>query len=119
MAQQVAIDRIAESIEHSTSSLVDLASSTSRLQQLRQIVRSAAELALKLAQQCATFRFERPKGSSFDAATMEDVLQEKKGEELRGRKVQCSIFPSVLRYGDDAGQGFDRATLISKALVLV
>ena len=117
--QSAAVDRVTERIDRSTSSLVGLTPSTSRIQQLQSVVQDAAELAAKLAQQRATFQVLQAQSSTFDASTMEDVLQEQKGEALRGRKIQSSVFPSVVRYGDDAGQGYDRATMISKALVLV
>jgi hypothetical protein len=120
-SQQEGIDHVTQHIDYSVSALVSGSSENPerRLQHLRQIVQSAASLAIDLEQQRANFVFERPKSALFDSATMEDVLQEKKPEELRRHAVQSIVFPAVVRYGNNEGADYETRTVILKAAVLV
>ena len=113
------ISSLAQRIDYSTSSLVNAPASEARLQQLQNIVRSAQQLAIDLSKQQPNFVFERPQTPMFDPVVMEDVLQEKRGEDLKGKQVQSVIFPAVFRYGNSEGLGYDSRTVISKAAVLV
>ena len=93
--------------------------SDARVQHLQHIVSSAQQIAVDLAKQRADFTFERPQNSMFDGAVMEDVLQERRPEDLRGKKVQSVVFPAVFRFGNSEGAGYQTRTVISKAAVLV
>ena len=104
-----------------TSSLAGLGSSGARLNQLIQVIDAAAILALDLGKQRAVCKLimEKPGVSAFDASTMEDVLQDNKGENLQGRPIQVVVFPAVVKWGEGTGTGSDRGHVISKAQVLV
>ena len=119
-AQERAIETVTQRIDYSTSALVVASASEARLQHIRRIVQSAAGLSADLERQRATFVFERPQSSVFDANTMEDVLQERRSEDLRGHGVQSVVFPAVYRYGDNEGvEDYHKKLVISKAAVLV
>jgi hypothetical protein len=92
--------------------------SEGRQRQLTTIVQNAAELALDLSKQRMNFVLLHPSDDAFEPAVMEDVLQESRGDHLRGYQVLSVVFPAVVRYGDEHGEGFDRRNVISKALVL-
>ena len=79
---------------------------------------SAQTLALDLAKQRAEFTFERPASSMFDPSVMEDVLQEKRAEEMRGKRIQSVVFPAVWKVGGEGGFGGGKV-VICKAAVLV
>lgn len=115
------VEEISKKIDSMTSNLAGLGPSDARLKQLRQVVDSAANLALDLGKQRAVFKIimERPGVTTFDASTMEDALQDNKGENLRGRPIQIVVFPAVVKWGDDLRAGHDNGRTISKAQVLV
>ena len=117
--QSGSIQSLTQKIDYTTSSLVNAGSSDPRLSHLQKIVTSAQQLALDLAKQRVTFTFERPSSSMFDPASMEDVLQEKRGDDLRGKRIQSVVFPAVFRFGDQEGLETKGRTVISKAGVLV
>jgi hypothetical protein len=92
---------------------------------LRQVVETAARLAVDLAKQRARYevqdRFEGPV-ATFDPAIMQDVLQASRTEvaadgklvnELKGREVRLVVFPLVVRWATG------KSVVISKAKVLV
>ena len=58
-------------------------------------------------------------GKTFDAAKMEDVLQDSKSEVLHGRLIIGVIFPMVSKWGDDSGNNGGHGVTIYKAQVLV
>ena len=119
-AHSEAISSLVHRIDYSTSSLVNAPASDARLQHLWQIMSAAQQLGIDLAKQRSNFVFERPQNSSmFDPVVMEDVVQEKRAEELKGKKVQSVVFPAVFRFGNSEGQGYGERTVISKAAVLV
>ena len=114
------IQEISKKIDLMTSNLAGLGPSDGRLSHLSQVVEMAATLAMDLAKQRALFKviMDRPGSTTFDATSMEDVLQEHKGEKLQGRPIQSVVFPGVKRWGDNSGNGYDVEYTISKALVL-
>ena len=83
------------------------------------MVEAAAELALDLMRQVPLFKVEKPMDKTFDAAKMEDVLQDSKGEVLRGRLILGVTFPMVSKWEDDSGDNGGRGVTIYKAQVLV
>ena len=115
------VQEISKKIDFMTSNLAGLGPSDGRLSHLNQVVEMAAILAMDLAKQRALFKviMDRPGSTTFDATSMEDVLQDHKGEKLQGRPIQSVVFPAVKRWGDDSGNGYDTEHTISKAQVLV
>ncbi|KAL9116529.1 MAG: hypothetical protein Q9187_006945 [Circinaria calcarea] len=114
------VEEISKKIDSMTSNLAGLGPSEARLKQLRQVVDSAANLALDLGKQRALFKIimERPGIKTFDASSMEDALQDNKGENLQGRPIQIVVFPAVVKWEDDLRAGHDSGRTISKAQVL-
>lgn len=118
-SQTEAVSALAHRIDYTASTLLNAPASGNRLQGLERIVSGAQQLAIDLAQQRANFTFERPTNSMFDPAVMEDVLQVKRSEELKGRKVQSVVFPAVFKFGNNEGTNWGMRTVILKAAVLV
>ena len=116
-----AVVEVSKRIDDMTSNLAGLGYSEARLRQLSQVVEAAASLAMDLAKQRVLFRLYMTiaGATEFDAATMEDVLQDHKAEGLQGRLIRGIVFPAVKKWGDDSGNEFERAQTIFKAQVLV
>ncbi|KAI9683420.1 MAG: hypothetical protein M1829_005492 [Trizodia sp. TS-e1964] len=90
-----------------------------RLAHLAQIVDAAGALAVELAQCRAGFVMGKEvAGGLFVGQAMTDVLQD--GHNLEGRPVAAVVFPSVTRFGDQEGRGWERGgVVVLKARVLV
>ena len=116
-----AVQEISKRIDSMTSNLAGLNPSDGRLSHLTQVVEMAASLAMDLAKQRPLFKLimDRPGITAFDATSMEDVLQERRGDNLQGRPIQSVVFPAVKRWGDESGNGYDHEFTVSKAQVLV
>ena len=115
------VQEISKRIDDMTSSLAGLPGSEQRLRRLSQIVGSAAGLAIDIAKQRSLVRFAKPQGSLFDVETMEDVLQEDRGDVLRGKPVRMVVFPAVTRHGDDTNTGTNtrKGVTILKSQILL
>lgn len=111
------VQEVSKKIDYMTSSLAGLEYSEARFQHLQQIVDAAAGLAMDLAKERAVVKVEWPNSTTFDATSMEDVLQDHKGDVLQGRLIQGMVFPAVIKTpeGEGAGSGY----LIAKAQVCV
>lgn len=114
-----AVHDVCKRIESTTCSLAGLKHSDTRFRQLHQIVEAAAGLTLDLFKSRSLFVVQKPSGTTFDAGTMEDVLQEHGGETLQGKPIQGVIFPGMNKRSNDSGTDYNRAFTISKAQVLV
>ncbi|MCJ1391586.1 hypothetical protein MMC18_004450 [Xylographa bjoerkii] len=115
--QASSVQEISEKIDQMTSNLAGLDSSEARLQHLNQVVEAAATLALELEKEQAQYKVERPNSRTFDARSMEDVLQDHRGEALQGEPIQGLVFPSVIKI---QGQNqADQGLVIFKAQVIV
>ncbi|KAK6531245.1 hypothetical protein TWF281_008067 [Arthrobotrys megalospora] len=96
---------------------------------LEGIIKKAADFALVLGKQRANFQvLSEPAGCEFGYATMDDVSQQTDvitsadgttSHPLEGRPIQATIFPLLLKYGNESGEGYDQITILSKAKVLV
>ena len=117
--QSASVKEVSKRIEAVTARLAGLDHSEVRLQHLNQVVKAAAGLALDLIKEKTVFKVEKPASTTFDAASMEDVLQDSKGEALHGRSILAVIFPVVSRRGDESGGSYDSNLIIFKAQVLV
>lgn len=111
------VQEVGKRIEYMTSAIAGLEYSEARFQHLQQIVEAAAALAMDIAKERAVVKVEKPKGTTFDATSMEDVLQDHKGEVLQGRPIQGIVFPAVIKTTE--GEGTGGGYLIAKAQVLV
>ncbi|MCJ1247788.1 hypothetical protein MMC30_005003 [Trapelia coarctata] len=111
------VQEVSKKIEYMTSTLTGLDYSEARFQHLQQVVENAAGLAMDLAKERAVVKVEKPSATTFDATSMEDVLQDHKGEVLQGRPIQGVVFPAVIKAPE--GEGAGGAYLIAKAQVLV
>ncbi|MCJ1311187.1 hypothetical protein MMC25_004858 [Agyrium rufum] len=104
-----------------------------RFRSLNQIVESAAALAMDLAKQRANFKFSMERGSGvamFNAVSMRDVsgagglaggetARRKEDVGVNGRVVRCTVWPAMRKFGDGKGSGYERESVVSKALVLL
>ena len=99
-----AVETTVRKIDYISSKLAGLEFSEQRTAHLRTSIDTAANLAATIAKQPAlyTLAIERP-GVQFDGDTMEDALQETNAYVMRGRKIQGTVFPAVLKRG--AGEG--------------
>ena len=115
-----AVFEVGKKIDYMTSKLSGLEYSEARLGHLRRIVEAAANLATDLGKQTVLCRviLDKP-GTTFDAESMEDVLQDRSGDVLQGRPIQSVVFPSVKRWGDESGKNYDKCITIMRAQVLV
>ncbi|KAK6363532.1 hypothetical protein TWF730_000963 [Orbilia blumenaviensis] len=96
---------------------------------LEGVVKKAADLALALGKQRANFQvLSEPAGCEFGHATMDDVSQQTDvitsadgatTHPLEGRPIKATVFPLLLKYGNESGEGYDQITILSKAKVLV
>ncbi|KAI9703753.1 MAG: hypothetical protein M1836_007523 [Candelina mexicana] len=111
---------ITRKIDSLTSPFSEIPQDSNRTSHLHQIVQTASNLAFEVAKQRPqyTLKLERV-GSSFSAISMEDVLQDSKGEQLHGRAIKVVVFPAVIKWGDEDGENYERSTVVSKAQVLV
>ena len=116
--QSACIKKLAKEIDEYTSSMVGVSFFDQRLEHLTGIVHAASELAVELARQRMLFIFQKPESQTFIANSMIDVQQVVTSVHLEGSPIQCVVFPEVLRYGNDLGQGFEHPVLVSKAVVL-
>ena len=112
-----AVREVSKKIDYMSSGLTGLDYSEARFQHLQQIVETAAGLAMDIAKERAVIKVEKPSSTTFDATTMEDVLQDHKGEVLQGRPIQGVAFPAVIKVAEAEGTG--GGYLIAKAQVLV
>jgi len=111
------VQEVSKKIDYMTSALTGLEYSEARFQHLQQIVETAAGLAMDTAKERALIKVEKPSSTTFDATSMEDVLQDHKGEVLQGRPIQGVVFPAVSKTPE--GEGGAGGYLIAKAQVLV
>ncbi|KAI9716642.1 MAG: hypothetical protein M1812_005180 [Candelaria pacifica] len=111
---------ITRKIDSLTSPFSETPQDSNRTSHLHQIVQTASNLAFEVAKQRPqyTLKLERV-GSTFSPNSMEDVLQDSKGDQLQGRAVKAVVFPAVTKWGDDEGENYERAVVVSKAQVLV
>ncbi|EWC45333.1 hypothetical protein DRE_00732 [Drechslerella stenobrocha 248] len=96
---------------------------------LEGIINKAGDLAMTLGKQRASFQIlSEPAACEFACATMEDVSQQtdvvtaadgSTSHPLEGRPIQATVYPLLLKYGNEAGEGYDQITILSKAKVLV
>ncbi|KAJ6259242.1 hypothetical protein Dda_6141 [Drechslerella dactyloides] len=102
---------------------------TARYKFLEGIVKKAGDFALALGKQRANFQvLSEPAGCEFGHATMDDVSQQtditraadgSTSHPLEGRPIQATIFPLLLKYGNESGEAYDQITILSNAKVLV
>ena len=114
------VQELAERINHSIASMASTSTvSDQRSQRLRQIVDSAAGIAMEMMRQSSPVRFAKPGSSTFDPATMEDALQDGREEVLRGKSIQVVVFPAVTRSTEALDGGKDNTILKAQVLVKV
>ncbi|KAI9821959.1 MAG: hypothetical protein M1827_002541 [Pycnora praestabilis] len=124
-SRTTAIQTLTQRIDALTSSFAEPAYAHSkdnngRLTRLHTIVQSASQLHHSLSQQIPTYKILlEPPSTSFSPLTMEDVLQDQKGEALVGRPIKSVVFPVVTRWGTEEGEGWERFVVVCRALVLV
>jgi len=111
------VEEVSKKIDLMAANLAGLDYSESRLTHLRQVVNSAAALATDIAKERSLYIPQKPPGTAFDAATMEDVLQDHKGEELQDRPIEGIVFPMVIKVPEGEAEG--GVYTILKAQVLV
>ncbi|MCJ1431332.1 hypothetical protein MMC27_000683 [Xylographa pallens] len=115
--QASSLQDISEKIDQLTSSLAGLDHSEARLQHLKQVVKAAATLALALEKEQTQYKVEKPNSRTFDARSMEDVLQDHKGEVLQGKPIHGLVFPGIIK---NQGQlEAEQGHVIFKAQVIV
>ncbi|KAF3930619.1 hypothetical protein ABW19_dt0205402 [Dactylella cylindrospora] len=131
--RKVAISDITDKIEQLTFPLAatnrTFQGDSARHNFLEGIVRKASDFALALGKQRANFEvLIEPAGCEFGHATMEDVSQQTDvvvgpdgttSHPLEGRSIQATIFPLLLKHGNESGEGYEQITILSKAKVLV
>ncbi|MCJ1376935.1 Mucin-12 [Xylographa soralifera] len=115
--QASSVQEISEKIDQITSSLTGLDKSEARLQHLNQIIEAAATLALELETEQTQYKVERPNSRTFEARSMEDVLQDHKGEVLQGKPIRGLVFPGIIKI--QGQNGADQGLVIFKAQVIV
>ncbi|RPB01608.1 hypothetical protein L873DRAFT_1676024 [Choiromyces venosus 120613-1] len=100
-----------------------------RLHFLSRIIESAATLASELGCQLAKFKvLSEPPETPFHSAYMEDVYQEhetqtdpqtgKSVNALDGKIILAVVFPSVVKWGNERGEGYEEMTVLLKTRVL-
>ena len=82
------------------------------------IVEAAAKLASDTAKQRAFFKVQMPFGT-FDSRVMDAVEVENQTRDPNGRTIRAVAFPSVTRWGNEKGVGYERCVTIFKAQVLI
>jgi len=112
------VQEVSKKIEYMTSAIAGLEYSEARFQHLQQIVEAAAGLAMDVAKERAVIKVEKPNSTTFDVTSMEDVLQDHKGEVLQGRPIQGIVFPAAIKRVEEE-EGTGGGYLIAKAQVLV
>ncbi|KAF3929184.1 hypothetical protein AA313_de0202528 [Arthrobotrys entomopaga] len=131
--RRAAVSIIADKIEQLTFPLAATNQSfqgdSARYKFLEGIIRKAGDFALALGKQRANFQvLSEPAGCEFGYTTMDDVSQQtdiSTGSDgstthpLEGRPIQATIFPLLLKYGNESGESYDQITILSKAKVLV
>ncbi|KAK6356284.1 hypothetical protein TWF718_000652 [Orbilia javanica] len=131
--RRAAVSTIADKIEQLTYPLAATKQSfqgdPARYKFLEGVVQKAADFALALGKQRANFQvLSEPAGCEFGYATMDDVSQQTDtitsadgtvSHPLEGRPIQATVFPLLLKYGNESGEGYDQITILSKAKVLV
>ncbi|KAK6499735.1 hypothetical protein TWF481_010092 [Arthrobotrys musiformis] len=131
--RKAAVSTIADKIEQLTYPLAASKQSfqgdPARYKFLEGVVQKAADFALAVGKQRANFQIlSEPAGCEFGYATMDDVSQQTDvitsadgttSHPLEGRPIQATIFPLLLKYGNESGEGYDQITILSKAKVLV
>ncbi|RVD84186.1 uncharacterized protein DFL_005950 [Arthrobotrys flagrans] len=131
--RKAAVSTIADKVEQLTYPLAATKQSfhgdPARYKFLEEIIQEAADFALALGKQRANFQvLSEPAGCEFGYATMDDVSQQTDiitgadgttTHPLEGRPIQATIFPLLLKYGNESGEGYDQITILSKAKVLV
>ncbi|KAF3177012.1 hypothetical protein TWF788_007859 [Orbilia oligospora] len=131
--RKAAVSTIADKIEQLTYPLAatkqTFQGDPARYKFLEGVVQKAADFALSLGKQRANFQIlSEPAGCEFGYATMDDVSQQtdvitsadgSMSHPLEGRPIQATIFPLLLKYGNESGEGYDQITILSKAKVLV
>ena len=117
--RQSAIETVVRKIDYISSKLAGLDFSEQRTSQLRVCLNNAADLATAIAKQPAlyTLTIEQP-GSTFDGETMEDALQETNAYVLRGRKIQGTAFPVVLKRSGAEGSGVEKTLCVRRAQII-
>ncbi|KAK6544522.1 hypothetical protein TWF694_001214 [Orbilia ellipsospora] len=131
--RRAAVSIIADKIEQLTYPLAatnqTFQGDSARYKFLEGIIRKAGEFALALGKQRANFQvLSEPAGCEFGHTTMDDVSQQTDistssdgatTHPLEGRPIQATIFPLLLKYGNESGESYDQITILSKAKVLV
>ncbi|KAF3908945.1 hypothetical protein ABW21_db0208345 [Orbilia brochopaga] len=131
--RRAAISTISDRIEQLTYPLAASKQSfqgdSARYKFLEGIIKKAGDFALALGKQRANFQIlSEPAGCEFGHATMDDVSQQtdvttgadgSTSHPLEGRPIQATVFPLLLKYGNEAGEAYDQITILSKAKVLV
>ncbi|KAK6515361.1 hypothetical protein TWF506_007702 [Arthrobotrys conoides] len=131
--RKAAVSTIADKIEQLTYPLAGskqtFQGDPARYKFLEGVVQKAADFALSLGKQRANFQIlSEPAGCEFGYATMDDVSQQTDvitsadgavSHPLEGRPIQATVFPLLLKYGNESGEGYDQITILSKAKVLV
>ncbi len=114
-----AVEIVVHRIDYISSKLAGIEFSESRTSQLRASVDNAANLAAAIAKQPAlyTLATEWP-GATFDGETMEDALQEANAYSLRGRKIEGTVFPAVLKRSVSEGAAQGKILCVRKAQII-
>lgn len=100
-----------------------------RVKFLEGIIAKASDFAVALGKQRANFQLlSEPAGCEFAHVTMDDVSQSTDiitnadgttSHPLEGRPIQATVFPLLMKYGNESGEGYDQITILSRAKVSV
>ena len=112
-----AVQEISKQADYMTRNLAGQGPSEVRMHHLNRVMEAAAVLAMDLAKQRSLFKVERP-GSSFSAASMEDILQSSTEDAPQGKSVQGVVFPKVVKV-PDGDNGAEKSVVISRAQVIL
>ena len=112
-------NEVTQQIESMVSDLTGSATSQGRKSDLLRIVDTASKLALETAKQRALYKLQMPTGA-FDPRNMNALAaHDSNGDGHNGKAIRAAIFPSVTRWGNEKGAGYERGVTIFKAQVLV
>lgn len=104
---------IHDTISRILGKLTASAATDARDKGLQSIIDQAIDLSRAFRVQRAQFEVDMPSMTEegplqFDVATMEDITGEN-DEELIGRRVECVVFPCVIKLGDESGDNVSLA----------